>query len=287
MRCGPVSLVLAVLLAACGGEPAARDAAEPSRTASAATDMAGGERLESPVQDPRGLYLLPCGGAPVVPGERPGQCVLAIAGGKRFLFGAPAGAAMTLSLEDLRYLDAVFLPSLASKDIEGLDELRRASWAAGRQGNLTVYGPEGLGETVILLNEMHKYGDAIATMDDGARGFRDLPLGVYAFRLADLTPEAGPLMDRGDVAVFGGARDGLRLGFRIVYRGGQGPRVAWIAKCPPEGTVADALIVDGEMAETACGWGTGLRVAWPGADGPLPSGWRAGVPGRPVSVGTR
>ena len=282
-----LAATLAILLAAaCGsGDREARTASAEAGTASTPTPRSQ-ERLRSPVTDPRGLYLLPCGGMPVLPDERPGQCVLVIAGGKRFLFGAPAGAAMTLTVEDLRFLDAVFLPSLASKDIEGLDELRRASWLAGRQGQLTVYGPEGLGETVILLNEMHKYGDAIATMDDGARGFRDLPLSVYAFRLADLTPEAGPLMDLGDVAVFGAARDGLRLGFRVVYRGGQGPRVAWIGKCPPEGSVADALLVDGEAADTACGWGTGLKLSWPTAERALPSGWRTGVVGRPVAVGS-
>lgn len=266
MRAVIVILLGLMVLASCGS-PEAADANDVSQTVSAQTN----DRRRSPVQNPRALYLVACGGQAVVPGELPGQCILAVAGGKRFLFGTPAGAAMTLSLEDLQQLDAVFLFSLASKDIEGLDEIRRASWAAGRSGELWVYGPEGIGETVLLLDQVHLYGDAIATMNDGARGFRDLPLRAFGFRLVDLSEEGRPLMDRGDVVVSGVMRDGVRAGYQLRYNGRDASGVVAIGVCPSPEENADAVVLDADSAET-CGTSTGLKLLMPSVDGPMP-GW--------------
>lgn len=255
MRNVLVAFIAIIFLVACGSGSAGTDAADSAAT-SALSRVA--DRKLSPVQDPRALYVVGCGGQSVVPGEEPGQCVLVVAGGKRFLFGAPAGVAMTLSLEDLRQLDAVFLFSLASKDIEGLDEIRRASWASGRSGELWVYGPEGIGETVLLLDQIHLYGDAMATMDTGARGFRDLPLRAFAFRLVDLAQGAGPLMDVGDVIIEGRPRDGLRVGYRLVYRGPDGESAVAIETCPAPAVGAGALVTRDVAME--CGTPISQRI---------------------------
>ncbi|MEM9055430.1 MAG: hypothetical protein AAGB16_08895, partial [Pseudomonadota bacterium] len=83
--------------------------------------------LEREMIAPQDFALLPCGPSQA---ERP--CALAIAGGKRLLFGGASGIAETLSDADLGQLDAVFLFSMRAIDVEGLDEIRNRSWQAGR-----------------------------------------------------------------------------------------------------------------------------------------------------------
>lgn len=117
---------------------------------------------------PSEFALTPCA-EPLA--EKP--CALAIAGGKRVLFGAPAGVAASLTPEDLRGLDAVMLFSLRAGDIEGLDEVRNESWRAGRSVPLRVVGPEGTVQVVEALNKMFEQADALRVVEEG------IPRGGY------------------------------------------------------------------------------------------------------------
>ncbi len=112
--------------------------------------------------NPRSFVLLPCG-----PARSDPACVLAVAGGKRVLLGAPAGVAETLSTDDLRQLDGVMLFSLRAVDMEGLDEVRNASWQAGRSEPLRVVGPDGTDQVVQALNRAYEQADAMRIVTEG------------------------------------------------------------------------------------------------------------------------
>lgn len=146
---------------------------------------------------PQDFVALPCGARVL---DAP--CLLAIAGGKRVLFGAPAGIGQALEGGDLRQLDVVMLFSLRSADIEGLDEVRNASWRAGRQTPLLVVGPEGTSRMAEALNGAFEQSDALRIVDEG------IPLGGYdaavllSRELGFLT-SSGAAFDTGDLAVTG------------------------------------------------------------------------------------
>ncbi|GAB5457033.1 MAG: hypothetical protein Hens3KO_00630 [Henriciella sp.] len=111
---------------------------------------------------PQDFALLPCD---IPQSEKP--CVLVVAGGKRVLFGAPAGVAKGLPKAELGQLDAVMLFSLTAGDIEGLDEIRNASWHAGRTRPLALVGPEGTVAVATALNLAFEQADALRIVEEG------------------------------------------------------------------------------------------------------------------------
>lgn len=147
----------------------------------------------------RDFVLLPCGS------EVPAPCTLAIAGGKRVLLGAPSGAEVMMSDDDLRQIDAVLLFSLRARDVEGLDTVRNRSWQAGRREPLLVIGPAGTAEFVDGLNTAFEVTDSLLIVDEGmpAGGFdaavlagTDLPLSgewAVAFDTGDFRVQARDL----------------------------------------------------------------------------------------------
>ena len=148
-----------------------------------------------PSISPQDFVLVPCG-----PELMERACTLMIAGGKRVLFGAPAGVAATLTVEDLRGLDAVMLFSLRASDIEGLDEIRNESWRAGRSVPLRVVGPEGTVGTVDALNKAFEQADALRIVEEG------IPRGGYDAAVLsgfELPPHAADatVFDTGDVRI--------------------------------------------------------------------------------------
>ncbi|MFN3212370.1 MAG: hypothetical protein ACE37M_04640 [Henriciella sp.] len=152
---------------------------------------------------PTDFALLPCGSGV---GDRP--CALVVVGGKRILFGAPAGVTAGLHEDDLRLLDAVMLFSLRSSDIQGLDEVRNRSWDAGRDTPLLVVGPEGVEGFVAGLNKAYEMSDALRVVEDG------IPVG--GFDSAVLRAHTGrqqTVFDTGDVQVWR-----TSAGFSIIYR---------------------------------------------------------------------
>lgn len=147
----------------------------------------------------RDFVLLPCGSAVVAP------CTLAVAGGKRVLLGAPSGADVIFSEDDVRQIDAVVLFSLRARDVEGLDTVRNRSWQAGRREPLLVIGPAGTAEFVDGLNTAFEITDSLLIVDEGmpAGGFdaavlsgMDLPLSgawAVAFDTGDFRVQARDL----------------------------------------------------------------------------------------------
>lgn len=154
---------------------------------------------------PRDFVVLPCGPARA---DRP--CALIAAGGKRILFGAPAGVAATLSPEELRLLDGVVVFSLRAPDIEGLDEVRNETWRAGRDTPLLTIGPRGVSDLVEGFNKAFEQADALRIVEEG------IPAGGYdAAILSGRDAEQGQIVfDTGDVQV-----TAISGGFRIVYDG--------------------------------------------------------------------
>lgn len=137
--------------------------------------------------------LLPC--APSTPDA---PCVLAVAGGKRLLFGTPAGLRAGLDPATLASLDAVLLFSLQGPDVEGLDEVRNAGWTAGREGPLPVGGPAGTRDTAAALNKAYELSDAQIFVKAPPRG------GFGAALLGVLPGEGdakGRVFDTGDLVV--------------------------------------------------------------------------------------
>lgn len=159
---------------------------------------------------PGDFALVPCGKI-----ETQTACALAVVGGKRLLFGAPAGVADTLQTEDLRQLDQVFLFSLRAQDLEGLDEIRNASWLAGRSEPLVVFGPEGTAQTVAALNLVFETADALRIVDEG------IPRGGYdgALLVAATSEERleAPVFNTGDVRVRAVVRADQSLIYAINY----------------------------------------------------------------------
>lgn len=152
---------------------------------------------------PQDFALLPCGQEYA---DRP--CTLVVAGGKRVLFGAPAGTAASLAAQDLRLLDAVILFSLHAGDLEGLDEIRNESWRAGRDRPLLVIGPSGTIEVAQAIDKAFEQADALRIVEEG------IPPGGYdaAVLNARIWQVSQTIFDTGDLKVMA-----TRGGFQIDY----------------------------------------------------------------------
>ncbi|MEM9938433.1 MAG: hypothetical protein AAF768_06265 [Pseudomonadota bacterium] len=160
---------------------------------------------------PEDFVLMPCGIA-----DAEAACALAIAGGKRVLFGTPAGIGRSLEAGDLRQLDAVMVFSLRSADLEGLDEVRNMSWRAGREAPLLVVGPEGTNTAVKALNHAFEQADALRIVDEG------IPPGGYdaailTSRELGFGNEAQVGFDTGDLMIAGRVQADGRVDYRISY----------------------------------------------------------------------
>lgn len=141
---------------------------------------------------PQDFALVPCG-----PGKPETPCVLAVAGGKRILFGAPSGTAASLPMDELRQLDAVIVFSLRAVDIEGLDEIRNQSWQVGRDAPLLTIGPRGILDVVDGLNKAYEHADALRIVEEG------IPRGGYdaAILTGREATRTHTVFDTGDVQV--------------------------------------------------------------------------------------
>ena len=215
----------AALVAAC---------ADPSPTPAVTTDIIS----------PQDFALVPCGSEQA---ERP--CALAIAGGKRILFGAPAGAAASMLKDDLQHLDAVIVFSLRAADIEGLDEVRNESWRAGRDQPLLTIGPRGILEVVDGLNKAFEQADALRIVEEG------IPRGGYDAAVLtgrDAVPSQ-TVFDTGDVQV-------VRLtdGYQMSYNGAA---AAVLLPCS-DGPDGPSTIFGDVEARVLCE-GTAPDLSWP------------------------
>ena len=195
-----LALCMGLVLSACDGAgPQA-----PGRTAEkeAAVDI-------NPPVRPADFAVKPCGRNETAP------CLLVLAGGKRLLFGAPAGVGNEIPRDDLARLDGLFLFSLRPEEVEGLDEVRNLSWQAGRLQTLDVTGPTGTSGLIDGLNRAYEVSDALIFVEDGA------PAGGFDAALLDAGLEVTrqvQVFDTGDLNVEAVAGHNDRVSYRIVYR---------------------------------------------------------------------
>ena len=170
------------------------------------------QRPDNADVNPADFVLLPCEAL-----NETAPCALAIIGGKRLLFGAPAGLGAALSPEDLRQLDGVFLFSLRATDIEGLDEVRNASWHAGRERPLNVTGPDGTQSLIAGLNLAFETADALRVVDDG------IPKGGFDAAILTMMPsrddEDRIVFNTGDVVISAMPRADQAIKYTITYQG--------------------------------------------------------------------
>ncbi len=163
------------------------------------TDFAG--RGPRPIQ-PNDFALVGCGL------ETDAPCATVFAGGKRVQFGAPPGLSQT------EPVDAILLFSLAAEDISGLDEIRFATWRAGRDAPLIVAGPPGTVAFAAALDDAFQAADAIEMISAP-------PPGGFDAALLDGREPAGPgewvAFDTGDLRIYGHANEFGRAAFRIIY----------------------------------------------------------------------
>lgn len=189
----------ALLIAACG------------QANQSAPDSEGEEQPARPgIADvaPADFALVPCSTSQTL-------CFMVLAGGKRLLFGAPAGVGNRFAAKDLANLDGLFLFSLRPEDIEGLDEVRNVSWQAGRPEMLAVTGPTGTDALIEAVNRAYELSDALIFVEDGA------PAGGFDAALLATNQEVtgeSLLFDTGDLKVRGVSNNSDRVTYRITYR---------------------------------------------------------------------
>ncbi len=186
---------------------------------------------------PQDFVLLPCG-----PERADRPCALAIAGGKRIVFGAPAGASLTLTASDLKQIDAVIVFSLRAADLEGLDELRNESWRAGRSTPLLVIGPAGIEDVIEATNKAFEQSDALRIVEEG------IPPGGYDAAIVEARAWAGDqvIFDTGDVRV-----RTVQGGFSIGYNDQAELDIRACGAPAIERDADTALGCDTEMADAA------------------------------------
>lgn len=173
-------------------------------------------------------------------------CTLVIAGGKRILFGAPAGITNEMRAEDLGQLDAVMLFSLRAMDTEGLDEVRNASWRAGRDAPLLVIGPIGVEDFVTALNKAYEQADALRIVDEG------IPPGGFDAAILNARRAVSEqiIFNTGDLTV-----ERLPSGYHIRY---DARASAYLLDCGEPAPLADEETV----LSVSCDGGSGSQT-WP------------------------
>lgn len=190
---------------------------------------------------PDDFVVLPCRN---VIAARP--CAMVVAGGKRVLFGAPSGAAISFNDADLKQLDAVLLFSLRAIDIEGLDDVRNRSWRAGRDAALLVIGPAGVEDVVTAINKAYEQPDALRVVEDG------IPPGGFdaAVLSTGLSVPGQIVFDTGDLQI-----ERLSAGYEVSY-GQSEPLVL---------TTCGAASMQEVGVRISCGE-DGPDIAWPVAE---------------------
>jgi hypothetical protein len=138
-----------------------------------------------------------------------GPCVVVEAGGLTFIFGAGQGAAEGIEQLGLMHanIDALLLPDLTLKTVEGLPAVAGAGARAGRREPLKVYGPTGMLPVVDGTN-------LIVSAPPQARlaaGVEGEDQGAYGRLVFD----SGVVTVRG----FGGLERGMGRVYRIDFEG--------------------------------------------------------------------
>ena len=118
-----------------------------------------------------GLHMGLCGsGGPMPSFSRSGPCVVAIAGGKTFIFDAGTNGARNFGLMQLDFstIEAVFITHMHSDHIDGLGELSLFHWVGGQKKKpLKVYGPPGINHVVEGFNMAYSQDSVYRNLHHG------------------------------------------------------------------------------------------------------------------------
>lgn len=143
---------------------------------SRAVDMLA-DSTETP---PDGIRVLVCGSAAPLPTVgREQACLAVLTPSHYFIVDAGPGSANTIGLAGLpgQRLNGVLLTHYHSDHIAAIPTINLASWAAGRQGPLKVYGPPGVERIVSGFNEAYALDRQYRTAHHGA-DFMPIEYGV-------------------------------------------------------------------------------------------------------------
>jgi ribonuclease Z len=100
---------------------------------------------------PDALRVMLCGTASPIPSaSRAEACTAVFAGGRLWIVDTGPGSWRTLALARIRgeAIGAIFYTHLHSDHIGELGEFNLQTWAAGREGPLRVFGPDGVADVV-------------------------------------------------------------------------------------------------------------------------------------------
>ena len=137
-----------------------------------------------------GLRIVMCGTASPLPApDRAQACVAVMAGDDLFLVDAGMGSANTMTLhgETTQSLRGIFITHFHSDHISGIYDFNLASWVAGRDTPLVLYGPPGVERVMEGLNEVFAldrtyrvahHGETLMPPALGELGAREVDPGV-------------------------------------------------------------------------------------------------------------
>ncbi|MEM6900686.1 MAG: hypothetical protein AAF583_13040 [Pseudomonadota bacterium] len=183
-------------------------------------------------------------------------CAILAAGGKRIVIGAPAGIGDGRVPGEETLPDAVLLPSLHPLDIEGVDELRNRTWAAGRRTPLKVAGGLGTSDFAESLNTAYTFPDARAFLDrpGDSRDFSAMPIEAMEIRSGDIA------FDTGDLVITAREAGNGRIAFLAAYDDDD------VLLVPCGGRVEDSLVDAETIWIVACASDAdilGADIEWP------------------------
>ncbi|TNE35708.1 MAG: MBL fold metallo-hydrolase [Alphaproteobacteria bacterium] len=146
------------------------------------------------------LNVFICGsGSPMPDPDRASACTAIIAGGDIYLVDVGPGSAQVLQSSglDMSRLKGVFFTHFHSDHIGDLGEIAMQSWAAGRQGPLAVFGPEGVEDVATGFALAYRMDEGYRVAHHGADHMapgglqlaaREIDLTLLKFGALEVTP---------------------------------------------------------------------------------------------------
>lgn len=139
--------------------------------------------------NPEGLNVIVCGSASPLGNDpaRAQACIAVVTPEHFFLFDVGARAPMRIAqgLLPINRLNGIFLTHFHSDHIAGVPSVNMNSWVAGRDTELNVYGPQGVGTVIGGFNTAYQLDQTYRTAHHGADL---LPQVTAAMKPITLTP---------------------------------------------------------------------------------------------------
>ena len=122
--------------------------------------------------NPEGLNVIVCGSASPLGNDpaRAQACIAVVTPEHFFLFDVGARAPMRIAqgLLPINRLNGIFLTHFHSDHIAGVPSVNMNSWVAGRDTELNVYGPQGVGTVIGGFNTAYQLDQTYRTAHHGA-----------------------------------------------------------------------------------------------------------------------